>query len=756
MSLRRGAVRCCFCPKFMLALLIVVAGWVLSSGTALAQDSTPPALSSFDFSPTSINTTAAFSDVTAHFTASDVSGVAYFEIVFVSPSGATFLRASCSISPPVSPVTEANCPSPVTVRFPQYASPGDWPVAAVVVIDGVGNLTFLSDGSLPAGFQKVSVTSVKDTTPPDLTAFSFTPASIDTTSASKDVTVSFTAADTVPNPNPHNDTAASGVASFQVNFLSPSGSITQSATTSTSPATVTFPKFSEAGTWTVGSVIVTDNTRNNLFCTPAVCSAPNGVDADGNLIIVNTPGLTARGFSTTLTVTSTPDTTPPTLTSFSFTPTAVNVNSGPASVAVSFGATDGPTANPSGVTSFLAVFLSPSNSVALLASSTFAAVTPASGTPALIVPQGSEPGTWTVAFVYLTDAVGNTRLLDTSALNLLSFPTQFTITTGVIVDSTPPVIVPTVNPLPNGVGWNNTTPVTVTWGVADPESAITSMSGCGTTQINSPTTGMTVTCQATSAGGTNSVSVVVKIDTAAPVTSNVIATPDPLPVGGDLTITATVTDSGGSGVASAEYNVDGGPFDDLVATDGTFDSSTEGVTLTLPGTHPLLVQPGVHNICVRGTDFADNIGATECVVVAVHGLSGFTTGGGGTNSPAGADPQQPTASGPVTFGFNAKQLPGDTVPSGSLEFHYKVGSLDFKGSSYDFQVITGNEAQIQGTGTLNGTSVCKFLIDAWDNSFQPGNVDAFGLRIFNCDGGSGDRYTLPATPTTKGNIEIHP
>src|SRR5205085_5188338 len=103
------------------------------------------------------------------------------------------------------------------------------------------------------------------------------------------------------------------------------------------------------------------------------------------------------------------------------------------------------------------------------------------------------------------------------------------------------------------------------------------------------------------------------------------------------------------------------------------------------------------------------------IVIAVHGLNSFTSGGGGTNSPTGADLLQPSGSGPVTYGFNAKQLPGDVVPSGNLEFHYKAGGIDFKDSSFDFQVVTNdNHAQIQGTGTLNGTSTCKFAIDAYN------------------------------------------
>jgi hypothetical protein len=86
-------------------------------------------------------------------------------------------------------------------------------------------------------------------------------------------------------------------------------------------------------------------------------------------------------------------------------------------------------------------------------------------------------------------------------------------------DSTPPVITETVSPAaPDGQnGWYKSN-VSVSWTVNDPNSAITSKSAaCDTiTNINTDTTGQTVTCQATSAGGTASKSVTIKRDATPP------------------------------------------------------------------------------------------------------------------------------------------------------------------------------------------------------------------------------------------------
>ena len=87
-------------------------------------------------------------------------------------------------------------------------------------------------------------------------------------------------------------------------------------------------------------------------------------------------------------------------------------------------------------------------------------------------------------------------------------------------DTTPPVITPNVNPpAPNGNGWYKDN-VSVSWTVTDAQSPITSKSAAcdTTTNINTDTTasGQTVTCSATSAGGTDTKSVTIKLDKTAP------------------------------------------------------------------------------------------------------------------------------------------------------------------------------------------------------------------------------------------------
>src|SRR5262249_46290204 len=119
-----------------------------------------------------------------------------------------------------------------------------------------------------------------------------------------------------------------------------------------------------------------------------------------------------------------------------------------------------------------------------------------------------------------------------------------------------------------------------------------------------------------------------------------------------------------------------------------------------------------------------------------------------------------TATGPVTFGFNAKYLAGTTTPQGNVEFQFKAGNINFHATSVTALIVTSEpRARILGSGTINGSTPCSYQVDAWNNSFVPSPgaapVDAFGIEISSCGGATGDFYNLPTTPLTKGSIVIH-
>lgn len=89
-------------------------------------------------------------------------------------------------------------------------------------------------------------------------------------------------------------------------------------------------------------------------------------------------------------------------------------------------------------------------------------------------------------------------------------------------DNTPPVIVPTVTGTLNSTtGWY-TSDVTLTWAVTDPQSPVSSSSGCSNLTLTSNQADQTYTCTATSAGGTSTQSVTIKIDKTIPVVTGAV------------------------------------------------------------------------------------------------------------------------------------------------------------------------------------------------------------------------------------------
>lgn len=96
------------------------------------------------------------------------------------------------------------------------------------------------------------------------------------------------------------------------------------------------------------------------------------------------------------------------------------------------------------------------------------------------------------------------------------------------VDTTSPVIGHELTPAdPDGANGWYVSDVTVDWTVTDLESAITSISGCADTTIDEDTAGVTLTCSATSTGGTSSKSVTIMRDATAPQITDEGATTPP-------------------------------------------------------------------------------------------------------------------------------------------------------------------------------------------------------------------------------------
>jgi photosystem II stability/assembly factor-like uncharacterized protein len=170
----------------------------------------------------------------------------------------------------------------------------------------------------------------------------------------------------------------------------------------------------------------------------------------------------------------------------------------------------------------------------------------------------------------------------------------FTVTV-ILLDSTPPVITPSVTGTVGTGGWYRSD-VAIAWSVTDGESALQSTSGCDAVSVTTDTAGQTVTCTASSDGGSATSSVTIARDAtppalaadanvtaaatsgagavvvydapaAADATSGLASAPACAPASGSTfapgptTVTCTVSDRAGN-AASASFTVTVSPLDD--------------------------------------------------------------------------------------------------------------------------------------------------------------------------------------------------
>ena len=251
------------------------------------------------------------------------------------------------------------------------------------------------------------------------------------------------------------------------------------------------------------------------------------------------------------------------------------------------------------------------------------------------------------------------------------------------------------------------------------------------------------------------------------ITSNVVATPNPVAVNNLITLTANVDDSttGGSNIASADYTIDAGTPIAMAAQDGTFDEVSEIVTAVVPA----FAEAGVHQFCVSGTDSAGDTGDEDCIFLAVHDpVAGFVAGGGWIDSPENACHLTAACqglTGKANFGFVSKYKQGAQTPTGNTEFQFKAGDLNFHSGSYEWLVVANHRAQFKGVGTINGGGNYGFLLFAIDANLTPStDVDLFRIKIWDKDNGDmvvydnelgGDDGANPTTEIGGGSIKIH-
>ncbi len=285
-------------------------------------------------------------------------------------------------------------------------------------------------------------------------------------------------------------------------------------------------------------------------------------------------------------------------------------------------------------------------------------------------------------------------------------------------DTTPPTITVDVAGTLGDQDWY-TSDVDVTWTVTDGESEVTSTTGCDATTIITDTAGVTLTCEAASAGGTASESVTLKRDATAPE-----ATASRTPAAGangwnntDVTVSFSGTDNL-SGIASCDADLVLGEGEGQSAsgtcTDnaGNVSAAASATDINVDKTAPVVAVTGVID---GGTyllgdeptpgcstsDALSGVDVEASLTVSGGPVGTFTVDCGGATDLAG-NVASATATYSVTYDFCGFKQPllspvqtfksGSTVP---VKFCVEDASGAF---------VSGVVAEVYANGVLQGVA----------------------------------------------------
>ena len=410
--------------------LFLIAAVVAGSLSLVAQDTTPPTIVSLDFTPKSVDVTVNPQTVAVTMNVTDdLSGVKFITATFTSPTTAQRQFAFLSLSSG----TSTNGTFTGSATIPKFVESGNWTLS-VFIGDNAGNSANISTATLAAHVPPfptlLAVVSNPDTTAPTVTGIAFSSSSLDVSAGPQTLTVTLTLTD-----SPAGVSFSNFFGTFPIVFQSPSGKqhqyiapsdftmTTGNVNSGTWQAMHSFPRYSESGVWTIATLTLQD--------------------AAGNQIARSTSTLTGLGLTDSFTMVDTnPDTMPPSIISFDFSPKLVDTSAAAQTVTVTANITDdlsGVDFSPDTPSSSFyhgVRFTSPSHGQSVLCCAFSPVWTKTGGTTLsgtwqapLTIPQFSEQGTWKADVTLLKDAVQNTLNLTTAqmAATPFFFPTDLVV-----------------------------------------------------------------------------------------------------------------------------------------------------------------------------------------------------------------------------------------------------------------------------------------------------------------------------------------
>ena len=212
-----------------------------------------------------------------------------------------------------------------------------------------------------------------------------------------------------------------------------------------------------------------------------------------------------------------------------------------------------------------------------------------------------------------------------------------------------------------------------------------------------------------------------------------------------ITAFATFTDTGTSDTHTAVWN-----WGDTTTSAGTVSETNGSGWVTDSHTY---TAPGVYTITLTVTDNNNASASSAYQYISVYDPSGSFLTGSGTF---------PSALGDLKFGVHAKYVNNSLLPKGETELDLKKGNFEFETTGYQWLVIFGNVAYLQGTGKVNDAGNYNILLTAVDGT-PTGTPDLIRIQItdpltnnvvFDNEQGA-PLYALPTTQITRGSIKIH-
>ncbi|WP_028806797.1 family 43 glycosylhydrolase [Streptomyces sp. 303MFCol5.2] len=230
----------------------------------------------------------------------------------------------------------------------------------------------------------------------------------------------------------------------------------------------------------------------------------------------------------------------------------------------------------------------------------------------------------------------------------------------------------------------------------------------------------TVTCTdngtytVTLTGGRSTDAAVVTVTNAAPAITSATGPSGPVPTGRGTAVTVRFGDpgTGDTHTCVVDWKDGGKPATGTVTPSGCRAEHT-------------YTSAGIRRPVITVTDDDGASAATTLPELIVYDrAAGPVVGAGTVESKVG-----PKLNGRAFFSLTAGYLPGATAPAGGVAFDFRPARLKFRSTGFDWLVVSGSTAVLQGSGTVDGKSGYGFRLTTTDSP------DTFVIKIWKKSGG---------------------